>query len=335
MRDERLILSLSGALQEAAGRLVGLLTHAGGDPDSIGSAYVLKNILLKAYGARGVAFTIPGSPSTHSRALLNYLGLDVGDIERAEIFVVVDAGSPQQLEEYSRILGEGVRIIVVDHHETSAEAYGEGAALYASTAYQSVCEMVYELAEHVGYRLGLREAEALFLGIYYDTVRLSVADEESLRKVCRLAEMGVKPMGILAQLETAMDVSERVARLKAAARMKMYRLKEWYIVFSRVGSFQSSAARSLLSLGAHAAIVAGEADEGVQVSMRAVQDVVKAGLDLSRVAARLGEEFRGYGGGHSTAARAFCKEGDVEKVLRRCLELVSERLGAEAVEVRP
>lgn len=334
MRKPELVSSLSKALRELRGRRVAILTHGGGDADSIGSAYVLSNLLRKHYGVEEIFFTVPGSISTHSKVILNYLEFELSEVEDADTYIVVDAGSPEQLEDYLWIFSSGREIIVVDHHETSVEVY-RGVKLFASDNYQSVCELVYELAEYEGYSLKLREAEALFLGIYYDTVRLSVADEETLSKVCRLAGIGVKPMKILSQLETTMDVSERIARLKAAMRMKVYRLGDWVIALSRVSGFQSSAARSLISLGVHASIVAGESDEGVQASMRAVQDIVKAGLDLGKLASRIGEEFEGHGGGHATAAGAFCKTSDLEKVLKRCLELIEEQLGVGAEQVSP
>ncbi len=334
MRKPELVSSLSETLRELRGRRVAILTHAGGDADSIGSAYILSNLLRKNYGAEEVFFKVPGSISTHSKAILSYLEFEISGIEDADTYIVVDAGSPEQLEDHLWIFSTGRDVIVVDHHETSVEAY-RGVRLFASDAYQSLCELMYELAEYEGYDLGLREAEALFLGIYYDTVRLSVADEETLSKVCHLAGIGVKPMKILSQLETKMDSSERIARLKAAMRMRVYRLGEWLIALSRVSGFQSSAARSLIPLGAHASIVAGESDEGIQASMRAVQDIVKAGLDLGKLASRIGEEFGGHGGGHAAAAGVFCKAGDLEKVLKRCLELIEEQLGVGAEQVSP
>ncbi len=331
MRNPTLIKRLAEALEGLAGEKVRIITHSGGDPDSIGSAYVLSNI-LRRIGVEDVGVIIPESISTHSRSLLSYLGLELGEVKGDEAYIVVDAGSPHQLGGLSETVGKG-RTIVIDHHTTSHEAYGEGYLLFSSEDYQSVCEIVYELAEHLGYRLDGREAEALYLGMYYDTVRFSVADSETMRKACRLIELGVEPSTLLQEFEAVMDISERIARLKAAKRMKLYRIGGWLVALSHVGSFQSSVARSLLGLGAHVAVVAGEGDEGVQVSLRCVQEAVEAGLDLGRIASRLGEEFGGHGGGHAAASRAFCQRGGIDEVLSRSLNLISESFGAGAREV--
>ena len=333
MRDRKFIELLDKGLYPVRGGAVAILTHAGGDPDSIGASYTLINILKKAYAVRKILFTIPSRPSTHSKALLNHLNLTIDDLKGHEgYFIVLDAGSPEQLEEYRWIFLKPERVIVIDHHTTSIGSYPEKVKLYVSDKYQSVCEIIYDLAELLGYELNVSEAEALFAGIYYDTVRLSIADEFSLRAVCRLAEKGVNPVELLSKLEMRISLPERIARLKAASRMKIYRVGELMIVLTRVGSYQSSCARSLLSLGAHLAVAAGESDEGIEVSMRAVNEVVeKYGVDLGRdVAERLGREFGGHGGGHAAAARACCREGDIDTILSRCLEILSEKLGSRA-----
>jgi len=333
MRDQEFIEFLGKGLYLVRGEAVAILTHAGGDPDSIGASYTLINILKKIYGTKRTLFTIPSRPSTHSKALLNHLNLMIDDIEGHEgYFIILDAGSPEQIEEYQWIFSNPEKVIVIDHHTTSIGSYPENVRLHVSDEYQSVCEIIYDLAELLNYELNTLEAEALFAGIYYDTVRLSVADKSSLRVVCRLAEKGVNPVEFLSKLETKIELSERIARLKAASRMKIYRIGELMIVLTKVGSYQSSCARSLLSLGAHIAVAAGESDEGVEVSMRAVNEVIeKYEIDLGKdVAEKLGGEFGGHGGGHAAAARAYCREGDIDSILSRCLEILSEKLGSRA-----
>ncbi|RLG01889.1 MAG: hypothetical protein DRN49_00320 [Thaumarchaeota archaeon] len=333
MRDREFIESLDKGLYLVRGEAVAILTHAGGDPDSIGASYTLINILKKIYGVKKVLFTIPSRPSTHSRVLLNHLNLVINDLKGHEgYFIILDAGSPEQIEEYQWIFSDPERVMVIDHHTTSIDSYPRKVKLYVSDKYQSVCEMLHDLAELLSYELNILEAEALFAGIYYDTVRLSVADKNSLRVVCRLAEKGVNPVEFLSKLETKMELSERIARLKAASRMKIYKIGELIITLTKVGSYQSSCARSLLNLGAHIAVAAGESDEGVEISMRAVSEVIeKYEINLGKdVAERLGRDFGGHGGGHAAAARAYCREGDIDSILSKCLEILSEKLGFQA-----
>ena len=339
MRDESFIRGVEECLRLLSGKIVAIITHSGGDPDSIGAAYVLSNILKKTFQANEVLFRIPSEASTHSLSLLERLGFKESEngLDMVDCFLILDCGSPEQLNEFRWILDSGKSIIVVDHHSTSREKFGDKAKVYALDEYQSVCEIILDLADLLGYKLSPREAEALFVGIYYDTVRLSIADSETLGKVCRLASYGIQPREILQGLEARMDISERIARLKGAARMRIYRAGDWLIAVSRLSSFQSSAARSLVSLGAHVAIVAGESDEGIIVSFRAVREFTETtGINLGRdIAARIGAEFEGHGGGHSSAAKALCVKGDLQTVLARCVELLSELLGERVVELTP
>lgn len=336
MRDKTLIESVESALMKLSGMKVAILIHSGGDPDSIGAAYVLSNILKSLMRCEPL-FRIPSDPSTHSVAFLNRLGISQSDeIESAEAYLILDCGSPEQLGDLEHILESGKKIIVVDHHSTSVESFRGKAEIYVSDKYSSVCELVFDLANHLGYELSTREREALFAGIYYDTVRLSVADSEALRKLCALASNHVNPRELLQGLEIKMDLSERIARLKAAARIKIYRVGDWLIAVSRLSSFQSSSARSLVSLGAHVAMVGGESEDGITVSFRALRDFIEAtGINLGKdIAARIGAEFGGHGGGHSSAAKAYCVKGSVEEILRRCVELIGEKLGEKPKELQ-
>lgn len=337
MRGKKLIEAIERALRSLSEMKVAILIHSGGDPDSIGAAYVLSNILKSLMGCEPL-FKIPSETSTHSVAFLNLLGVSQSDeIDSAEAYLILDCGSPEQLGDLEYILESGKRIIVIDHHSTSIESFGGKAEVYASDEYSSVCELIFDLASRLGYALSTREREALFAGIYYDTVRLSVADSEALRKLCALGSNHVNPRELLQGLEIKMELSERIARLKAAARLKIYRVGDWLIAVSRLSSFQSSSARSLVNLGAHAAIVGGESEDGITVSFRALGDFIEAtGINLGKdIAARIGAEFGGHGGGHSSAAKAYCVKGSLEEILRRCVELIGEKLGEKPRELQP
>jgi nanoRNase/pAp phosphatase (c-di-AMP/oligoRNAs hydrolase) len=124
-----------------------------------------------------------------------------------------------------------------------------------------------------------------------------------------------------------MAPSERIARLKASRRLRLVKINEWLVAFSKVSAYQASAARALISLGAHVAVVAGEKGERIQVSLRAAQDFnKKTGVHLGRdVAKPLGEYLRGMGGGHAGSAGAN-GVGEVEACLKRCLGLLREKL---------
>ena len=67
MRDEELIKSLKERLEKLSGRVTVILTHSGGDPDSIGAAFVLARILKSILNVSTI-FKVPAEVSTHSKS---------------------------------------------------------------------------------------------------------------------------------------------------------------------------------------------------------------------------------------------------------------------------
>jgi nanoRNase/pAp phosphatase (c-di-AMP/oligoRNAs hydrolase) len=124
-----------------------------------------------------------------------------------------------------------------------------------------------------------------------------------------------------------MDFSERVARLKACRRAKFFKVGEWIIALSHVSAYQASAARAIVDLGAHVAVVAGQKNDNIEVSLRCTREFQeKTSMHLGKdVAKPLGEYLHGMGGGHSTAA-GVNGVGDVETGLKYCLRLLKQRL---------
>jgi len=101
----------------------------------------------------------------------------------------------------------------------------------------------------------------------------------------------------------------------------------WIIALSYVSSYQASAARALIDVGAHLAAIAGQKNEKIEISMRCTRDFNQVtGIHLGRdVAKPLGEYLQGMGGGHATAA-GVNGIGNMEKGLKHCLQLVREHL---------
>jgi nanoRNase/pAp phosphatase (c-di-AMP/oligoRNAs hydrolase) len=74
--------------------------------------------------------------------------------------------------------------------------------------------------------------------------------------------------------------------------------------------------------------VGSSTKEGLQISARASPGFIKeTGLHIGRdVMSKIGEFIEGSGGGHSGAAGAKGKKGDMKKALEECIRLVQEIL---------
>ncbi|MDT7878180.1 MAG: DHH family phosphoesterase [Candidatus Caldarchaeales archaeon] len=330
MRDPSLAEQLAQEFRGVGGSRVALLLHIGGDPDAVASSYVLSNILgwLSASVA-GVA--VPSYISDNADRVASMLGVSLStELPEADLYVAVDTGSPTQLGPF-RDVDDG-RLVVVDHHEASRENFR--GRVYSSPAYQSTSEIILELAEHLRYPLSPKEASALLVGIYFDTVRLTVADGETLRKVGILAGYGAAARGLLNRLETPLDYSERIARIKGVSRAEFYRCGDIVLATTRVSAFKPSVARALIMVGAHIAMVADESDGYVEVTFRQTPEIAdQLGINLVRdVAEPLATLLNGSGGGHASAAKLRVP-GQVEDVLTRCVNHLAYLLGEHLARV--
>jgi nanoRNase/pAp phosphatase (c-di-AMP/oligoRNAs hydrolase) len=148
-----------------------------------------------------------------------------------------------------------------------------------------------------------------------------------LKVIDELVDIGINAQEALAMLALPMDYSERVARLKACKRAKLFRVGDWIVALSHVSAYQASAARAIIDLGAHVAVVAGQKDDSLEISLRCTKEFhEKTGIHLGRdIAKPLGDYLRGMGGGHATAA-GVNGYGKLEAGLKRCWKLLKERI---------
>ena len=135
---------------------------------------------------------------------------------------------------------------------------------------------------------------------------------------------------ILELLALPSDVSESIAKLRAAKRLKLYRIKDYILVTSKISSFEASAAKSLVRIGADLAVVAAERDDGVRISLRSntkfARDTnIDLGKDLVPDVARI---IDGSGSGHFSAAGANGKSKEkLEKAFDYVVKTVEKKVG--------
>ena len=312
-------------------KFVVLLCHHNADPDAICSAYafqsLLKQLMPKIEVEIGAAYGI----SRLSKHLLQYVPIDVRDqprIEKADAIVLLDTNTIQQLDNLAeKVTTAKSPIIVIDHHATHPETEQLATLCVTNEEASSTCEIVYNFYKQANIKPNQTEAKALFLGIAFDTRHFILANSSTLKNIAELIDSGLNVQETLPLLSLPMDLSERVARLKASRRVKLFKMNEWIIALSHVSAYQASAARALIDLGADVAAVAGQKNEKLEVSLRGTREFHKqTGIHLGKdIAKPLGEHIHGMGGGHATAAGANGAE-DIEVALKRCLLLLKEKL---------
>lgn len=319
-------------LEESDAKLIVLLCHHNADPDAICSAYGFASLLKQLKPQIEVEIGIAQGISRLSRHILQHLPVEVNvqpRIEKADAIVLLDTNTVQQLDGLAdKVKGSKAPIVVVDHHISHPETQMIARISVTDEKASSTSEIVYDFYKQKGITPGGKEAKALFLGIAFDTRHFVLANSNTLKNVAGLIDAGVNAQEALSLLSLPMDLSERVARLKASRRARLFRIGVWIVALSHVSAYQASAARAMVELGAHVAAVAGERNGNLEISLRSSLEFnKKSGIHLGKdVAKQLGEYLHGMGGGHATAA-GVNGQGDVDIGLKRCLWILKEKLG--------
>lgn len=325
---------ITRVLEEANAKIILLLCHHNADPDAICSAYAFSSLLKRLKPSLEVEMGAAQGISRLSKHLMKSLPIEVSmqpNVEKAEVIILLDTNTIQQLNDLAeKVKNSKAPIIVIDHHAAHPETQKIAKACITNEEASSTCEIIYGFFKEMGVKVNANEAKALFLGIAFDTRHFVLANSATLKVIAELVDAEVNAREALSMLALPMDFSERVARLKACRRAKLFKIGEWIIAFSHVSAYQASAARAIIDLGAHVAVVAGQKNESLEISLRCTNEFVeKTCIHLGRdIAKPLGEQLNGMGGGHATAA-GVNGVGDVEMGLKRCLRLLKERLAKQ------
>ncbi len=313
---------------DQAGTPVVVTAHRNADPDAVSSALAIRHAILGlGYDARLV---LPeGLNQASKRLIREVMGVDPGDVEdeapdESAMAVVVDTASPEQLGQLRGFV-EGVDLLVViDHHESNSLVGRAALAVYDPGA-RAAAELVYMLVRLcMGVRLPPQLSTMLLAGIIYDTRHLVMAAPRTLRVAADIMDEGGDRDAALKALQSPpMELPERIARLKAAMRARVFRAGGFLLAVSHVGAYEASACRGLLELGADLAIVAAERGGATRIIGRARRGVVETlGIHLGDFMEEVARRLGGGGGGHAQAAGAT-----VRACLEEALHEVIEQLG--------
>lgn len=323
------IKKIISLIEQLDAKLVVLLGHHNADPDAVGAAFAFNNLLKQLKPQIKTEIGVASGPSKLSKVVIESINLELTDqpqIENADLIVLLDTNTIQQLDELGNRIKPNQPILLIDHHAPHPETQNIAALSVTDEHASSTCEIVFRLFKEAKIKPSLESAKGLFLGIAFDSRHFILANSDTLQIVAELAQT-VNPRETLPLLSLPMDFSERVARLKTADRMKTVKVNKWLIVLSNVSTFQASAARGLVALGAHLAVVVGQKENHVQVSFRASNEFFnKTGIHMGRdLATPLGEFLEGMGGGHSVSAGAN-GSGTVNDCLQFCEKLIKQKL---------
>ncbi|MEM4576834.1 MAG: DHH family phosphoesterase [Candidatus Nezhaarchaeales archaeon] len=305
-------------------------SHQNSDVDAVLSCYVIKELINRLNPSANINIVTSGM-NLQAKKVVESLGISLEIQEGSvlldyDVCIFVDVNNPMHIGALKDYIIHDKPIVIIDHHKPSINMPQNALTIIDEKAV-AAAEVVCDLIRYMDFKPTKEEAQCLLVGILSDSRRLSIGSIKTLRNMAFLLSCGASLSEAIAVLGMPMNFSEKIARLKASQRASIYCLGQWIIAISNVGSYEASAARALIDLGADVAAVCNELNGEVRLCIRASEDFAKrTNIHLGEILERLSLSMSGSGGGHATAACATIPRRYSE-VVSGLLNLLSDALG--------
>ncbi len=303
------------------------------DLDGLASAFALKFCLENLFPNQNVQLTFSGL-SKPTKSFINKFGtkfpnfnftyqehVELSDID---VIVIVDSNNLDQIKLFNN-LDLNIPYIFVDHHLNLKKNYpGNKFSLnLIFDNYSSTSEMVSELFDDCNIKLPIPYKYLLVSAILTDSGFLKYGNTGTIKNLHNILQDQLEIQDVIPLLEREIDISEKIARIKALQRVKLIRVNNWLIGLSHLSSFSASAASTLTKVGFDVGIVVSEDKSDYRITTRAKKQVcLKTGLHLGKI---ISEIKNVKGGGHDGAATLNGKN-DVEESLNQLIDKIKETL---------
>lgn len=306
---------------------IAIVGHRNADPDAVCSMYAFSHFLKKLYSDIEISL-IAEDINKVSEQIITKLNFDIEASLpfKPDIIILIDANNLIQIGKIKDFIPKNIPIIIIDHHIPHPETNKISQFKIIDENATSTSEIIYKIFKEIDLEIEPKIALSLLMGILYDTRRFTLISNETFAVVIDLLRAGANYGKALELLRTTMDKSEKIARLKAAQRATLHKVRDWIIVTSHVSTYEASACRAFIDLGADVAFVVAEKDNEVRISARAAQEFYeKTSINLAKIMEKVGKVIGGVGGGHATAAGANgIKNG--EEGLKEALKILKEEI---------
>lgn len=302
-----------------------VLTHAGCDVDALASAATILFTFGKDYK---IQIGVPEHINLNAKALAQNLKIpftiNPQNISDFDVLILVDFNSFKMLGKLEQEVKEFKKpIFLIDHHTNSGEKITPNAIIQPNAV--ATVEILFGLLKKDKTKITPKVAECIAAGIITDSASFLIADSETfsiMAEAMKIAKKSLSEIFLLFQLEE--NFSEKIAKLKAARRVRIFKVNDSIVATTTVSCFEADAASVLSRLGADIAF-AGDVDNSkLKISGRANPAFVrKNSFDLARdIFEPLEKHFSGSGGGHAGAAAFNGTAESIDLALQKCVELV-------------
>ncbi len=310
-----------------------IMGHKNGDMDSLGASIGL----FQAVRERGAdTYIVLKKNVSNAKLLLSNFMSDpkyAGNIisgekaaslmDKQSLLIIVDTHRKSMVE-YPDVLSAAKSVVLIDHHRRAEDFIDNAVLTYHEPYASSACEMVTEILQYIQDTptLTLREAEALYAGIFLDTKGFTFkTGVRTFEAAAYLRRMGVDPINVRRLFKTELDDCLRLSKIIGSA--KVYRDNIAIVVCEDSGKdlqvIVAKAADELLNIaGIEASFVIAKLGHKVIISGRSLESI-----NVQLILERLG------GGGHITIAGAQIDDADTEFALQRLKEAIDAVLSEE------
>ncbi len=322
--------NIANTLKQFKGKSILLLGHKNADPDSVCS------IIALSFGLRQLDFKVRSgvieSASKISQKILDSIdeNVEVDPDLNVDLIVMLDMSTEGQLSDFAeKVFSSKAKKMIIDHHRIHDYSLKSDYSFIDEKA-SSTVELVYDLLKELKIPVDEKIAKAILLGTVAETAHLQYASLKNFEILAELMKkFNIDYQWILATLETPLDISERIARLKASQRVKFEKIRDFLIATSKVKAFEASAARALIRAGADLVGVAAEKEDEIRISLRSTPIFFeKTKIDLGKdLIAGVAKIIQGTGSGHPTAAGANGKlVNKADEALKYIFEYTKNKL---------
>ncbi len=298
-----------------------IMYHISPDPDAIGSAIALARILRKlgkkveVFKEKNMNDQVTAIVESSGEALVEKPSFTDG------LLIVVDTSALSMINQETFNSFKGKKI-AIDHH-SRRESYDGFDYVFVDDTAIATAILILELSKELGVELDRETARLLGIAMITDSANFVIADSRLFRSLAEIVEI-VDYQELMNIANMPLNFSERVARLKATSRVKLYFVDNFIIATTTSSAFEGSIARALVELGADVSFVAS-VNHPTRLSSRARQELVQAGLHLGRdILPKVAARYNCDAGGHAGAAgmNGFDKD-KIDEVLQACVDEVT------------
>lgn len=307
-----------------------IMGHKNSDMDSVGAAIGL----FQAIKSRDVdTYILVNKNESNAKSLLNNFTNDpdyvnniiTGEkaltlIDKQTLLIIVDTHR-RMMVEYPEVLNSAKNIVLIDHHRRSEDFIDNAILKYHEPFASSACEMVTEILQYIqdNPRINIREAEALYAGIFLDTKGFTFkTGVRTFEAAAYLRRMGVDPVNIRRLFKS--DINECVRMSKIISSARVYRDNIAIVKCDDNGKdlqvVVAKAADELLNIdGIEASFVVAKLGNKIIISGRSLE-----AINVQIILEKLG------GGGHITIAGAQLSDHDMDFAVVRLKEAIDSVL---------